>query len=366
MNIRIIQNESDFISIKESWNAIASEPLQSWEWNYWWWKHLAQHNPLRIFAAYQKGIVRGIAPFFVESRHGEKCLRFLGSGKTCTDYLQIIAQDEIKIEFCFAIANEIQNNLDRVSLVELEGVAGTDYDQLFCERLNDSFWRYDQQLASTWVVDLPKTWDEFAAGRHKSLRRKIRKAEKRYKSGQANVESTRDELGFEEAFDLLAELHQKRFVSKGKRGVFSDARFKDFLKNATRALSEKGHAEIIVCRVDGQPIVAHLYLNGSNGPQMYQSGICDQSMHLEPGHLLFTHTVHRAIDEGHSTFDFLRGDEHYKSLWGGAPIPLYTIRCVSNRFYSTMTHQVIRGLRGIKRALKDRSPIESQHGAAAL
>jgi CelD/BcsL family acetyltransferase involved in cellulose biosynthesis len=118
-------------------------------------------------------------------------------------------------------------------------------------------------------------------------------------------------------------------------------------------------AEIVIAEVLGAPITAQLYLHGPRGPQMYQSGICDKSMKLEPGHLLYAHMVKRAITEGCAEFDFLRGNESYKQDWGGVQSPLSTVRCVSNRLPSTFKHQVIRGLRQLNSWTKEAAFVSS-------
>ncbi len=38
-----------------------------------------------------------------------------------------------------------------------------------------------------------------------------------------------------------------------------------------------------------------------------------------------------AIESGHQTFDFLRGDEPYKAHWRAQPVELYTVRVVAER-----------------------------------
>ena len=114
----------------------------------------------------------------------------------------------------------------------------------------------------------------------------------------------------------------------------------------------------MIAEVDGETIAAHLYLQSSRGPQMYQSGICSKRMELEPGHLLFVHQFKHAIESGCAEFDFLRGDDRYKRAWGGRQSSLSTVRCVSNRLPSTLKHQFIRGLHQLHSWTKD-SPFVS-------
>jgi CelD/BcsL family acetyltransferase involved in cellulose biosynthesis len=47
----------------------------------------------------------------------------------------------------------------------------------------------------------------------------------------------------------------------------------------------------------------------------YQAGFDPEHSSISPGTLLVAGTIRRAIEEGKTTFDFLRGDEPYKRRW---------------------------------------------------
>ncbi|HEY4593430.1 MAG TPA: GNAT family N-acetyltransferase, partial [Thermoanaerobaculia bacterium] len=47
----------------------------------------------------------------------------------------------------------------------------------------------------------------------------------------------------------------------------------------------------------------------------YQSGFDPAHSALSPGTLLVAQAIRRAIEEGKTAFDFLRGDEPYKRRW---------------------------------------------------
>ena len=218
------------------------------------------------------------------------------------------------------------------------------------KKLESTHWRYDKFIEPSWVLPLSDTWDDFIKSSAKSLRRKIRKASKRLESGELIVRSTQNELDVDQAFKVLVDLHQRRFVSKGERGVFADPRTVNFLQSATRSLCLKNQAEILIGFVGDEPFVAHLYLLGAKGPQLYQSGADPENMKLEPGHLVFTFAVQKAIEQGCEEFDFLRGDESYKSFWGAKPRTLIKTRFVSRAPVPTMINQSYRALRSAKTA----------------
>ncbi len=358
MDIEVLQSDAQFASLRQSWNQLTDQPLLSWQWHYSWWRNQGDEDQLALIVAREHDRVVAIAPMMIESRGGERCLRFLGSGSTCTDYLQLIVAAGAQLDFPALVADAIVSGIEGlrgVTLIELEGITD-DVDHCALHAcLEPHFWGYDKRLDSTWVLELPDTWQAFVQTRSKSLRRKLKKAEKRYSSGEARVKSTRGQLQFEDAFQTLVELHQRRFESKGQPGVFADTDFKQFLLEATSALAAEQRAEISVCEIEGRPIVAQLYLTNDRQVQMYQSGVCDQSMRYEPGHLLFTHTIRNAIEAGKKEFDFLRGNEPYKKYWGATECPLFNVRLVANGFSSTLKHQVIRGLRSVKSMVRTES-----------
>ncbi len=312
---------------------------------------------MRLYALWDAGCLVGVAPFFVDQWLGQHRLRFIGSGNVCTDYAQLICNADIRNEFVRQIVSDIVTNT-AIGVVELEGMRQDTAEEFAISDVNEEFWRYDRELESTWVLPIPDHWEEFVSQTKKSLRRKIKKARKRLESKEVTVRSTSDGLEFDDAFAILVKLHQERFVGKGEPGVFSDPKFTDFLYNAAGSLVEKRRAEILIGFHDNGPIVSHLYLNAELGPQLYQSGVSAGAMQLEPGHLLFTYAVGKAIEGGFREFDFLRGSEPYKPYWGAIPQPITTARFVSNNLVPTTINRAYQFIRKLKNVC--RPPIQHQ------
>ena len=288
----------------------------------------------------------GIAPFFLDRWGGQKRLRFLGSGKACTDYADLIVADGWRDRFVTEIAVHI---VESMAMLELEGVTVDEPQKSLNEQLGKRFWRYDTELEPSWLLDLPDGWTDFMSDSKKSLKRKIKKAEKRLASDEFEVRTTLEDLPFDEGWSLLVELHQERFESKDIDGVFSYANFEQFLYDAIVSLNENEQVEIVVAFHEGEPMGAHLILLGPGGTQIYQSGFQVAKAKYEPGHLLITFAVRRAIGQGHKAFDFLRGNEPYKLYWGAVPKRLQSIRFVSRSAIPTMLNQGFFLLKKIKR-----------------
>lgn len=323
-------------SLQSDWDQLTIEPLQSFAWHFAWWKNFQHLGQLNLFVLEVKGRVVGIAPLYIDRWGGQKRLRFIGSGTTCTDYATLIVADQWHDRFVKEITSEVAAS---TAMLELEGVSGNEPHDSFMEQFGDRFWRYDIELEPTWILELPEEWTEFIAASKKSLRRKIKKAEKRLASDEFEIRSTLDELPLEEGWSLLVKLHQSRFEGKGEPGAFKDEHFTNFLHDAVVALNEDDRVEIIVAFHEGEPMGAHLILLGPAGPRLYQAGIEMTKSKFEPGYLLITYAVRRAIERGHNVFDFLRGTEPYKPYWGAIPSQIKCIRFVSRSAIPTVLNR---------------------------
>ena len=100
--------------------------------------------------------------------------------------------------------------------------------------------------------------------------------------------------------------------STGKPGIFADPPFEQFLESAVVEFSTEDRCEIVVVNHLETPIAVQLYFKSAEGFQLYNSGYDPDAMKLEPGHLMFTAMIRRAIQRGDTCFDFLRGNEPYK------------------------------------------------------
>ena len=76
-----------------------------------------------------------------------------------------------------------------------------------------------------------------------------------------------------------------------------------------------GWLRLGVLNLDGEPIGAIYGMALGGTTFFYQAGFDPAKSAVSPGSLLVAHTIRRAIEEGQSRFDFMRGDEPYKRRW---------------------------------------------------
>ena len=79
-------------------------------------------------------------------------------------------------------------------------------------------------------------------------------------------------------------------------------------------------------RIDRRIIAAQYVLQYNRRAYLYITGLDPDFGALSPGALLLAHVLHEALRRGNSEFDFLRGRERYKYVWGAVDRPQRRLR----------------------------------------
>ncbi len=335
----------------EAWQTLARKnPLHSPEWLLSWWKAFGESNQLMVLQCQDTdGQVVGIAPFYLEREFGSVAIRSLGSGEVCSDYIRILSQEGREKDVSIAVAEYLTSFCKKYSATQstciiIEGVeADAPWLDEFCRSTeNRGYQNWLQPITSSFRLKLPNSMDEYLQNLGDSAKRKGKKLVSKLRSGIVSWYSTDQEgatlldtaqTNIDQSSDILTRLselqrlHQARRVMLDQPGCFSNARFKSFLTEAVELLSKRGLARIDRCEVEGKTVATHLVLKGTDTLFIYQSGIDPEAMKLEPGHLLTIASIQNAIERGVHYYDTLRGDEKYKTYWGGAAVSLATLHC---------------------------------------
>jgi len=293
VTMAVIKDIDELNLIGEQWDEFAVDPMSGFDWNAAWWDAFQSTGELHVLKFERGGKLIGIGPFYLDRWFGLRRLRFLGSGKTCSDYVDLICRPE------------------------------------------------DQTLLDGLLAQYLRSQKEFVSGSGGFLRRKIRKAEKRLNSGEFVLRSTAADLDVDDAFKIFQELHIERYLAKGESGAFDDPNFGPFLRAALHRLCDKRQAEIVTVEHLGTPVGAQILLVAETGYQYYQSGYSTEHLKSEPGYMMFTATLKQAIAQGHETFDFLRGNEAYKAKWGAVSGNHKKLRLISRRVIPTVVSQSV-------------------------
>jgi CelD/BcsL family acetyltransferase involved in cellulose biosynthesis len=134
---------------------------------------------------------------------------------------------------------------------------------------------------------------------------------------------TANRLTLDPTLDELFALHSASWQEKGKTGVVTDDDMRAFLREAARELLKIGALRLYRLTVKGET-AAVLCAFASHGQAFYYlSGFDPEFAEISPGTLIIGYAIEQAVQDGCRRFDFLRGAERYKYLWGAKDTQTY-------------------------------------------
>ncbi|HEX4000463.1 MAG TPA: GNAT family N-acetyltransferase [Pirellulales bacterium] len=338
------------------WNAMARVvPFRRWEWLESWWRHYGESGQARtsrelfVLAVFDaQRTLLGLAPWYIERSASQgRVLRFLGTGEVCSEYLSLLCVDGKEEIVARGLANWLaastraeqhddhgQPSAERWDVLKLSGVAA---DDLAVERLLVQLARQGSAVhrrpgMSCWRIELPSSWEEYLSLMSKSHRKQLRRLDRDFfRSGRARMHWVHGPDQLEQALAVLVRLHQSRWNGRGWPGCFASERFLKFHREVAWRMLAFDALLMSWLEIDGRAVAAEYHLAGNGIVYAYQSGIAPGALGFQPGHLSHLATIRRAIERGDREFDFLRGDEPYKSHWRAAPRGMLEVRIVPPR-----------------------------------
>jgi CelD/BcsL family acetyltransferase involved in cellulose biosynthesis len=225
--------------------------------------------------------------------------------------------------------------------LQLDGVATTDATMahLVATLSELGCTCHRQPGLNCWRLPLAESWDAMLGQMSKNRRKLVRRWQRdlEVESVAQRFTVTRaDELPH--AMRILVDLHQRRRKTLNEPGCFASTQFSGFLHDVAEKLLAIGALRMSWLEAGGQPIAVEFKVKGGETLYAYQSGIEPNAMHLSPGNLITTADLKAAVEEGWRHYDFLRGDEEYKALWGATPHGTHCLRIAANRLAPRLQH----------------------------
>jgi CelD/BcsL family acetyltransferase involved in cellulose biosynthesis len=114
---------------------------------------------------------------------------------------------------------------------------------------------------------------------------------------------------------ILFDLHDRRWKERGGSDAFSSRGVLSFHEEFSRLALDRGWLRLFILRVAGEPAAALYGFRYRATFCFYQSGFDPRFAQKSVGLVMMGLTIQSAIEESAREFDFLHGDEAYKSLW---------------------------------------------------
>jgi len=355
--VDIVTHVDSTSSLFVEWERLAGQRLfLAPRWLLTWWKHYRlPDSQLQIVTVRDdNGWLIGVAPLYRRRTWwGGDELQLLGSGEVCSDYLSVLAKPGEEGQVVHAVAQFLPQQYGTVDRFYFEGLDASDKVMLDLAGAKQAQHYEVKQLPQldSYRLALPATWEEWVSQLSRSRRHRVRQLwRNQFETGKATIHIA-DQATLEQGFSILVDLHQKRRNQMGQSGCFASHRFHAFLKEAACEHLASGQLRLQWIELEGRPIAVELDLSEGNTLLHYCSGIAIDCEYARPGWLGITAAIRHAIDSGKATFDFLRGDEGYKSHWRGQPVPMMNLEFIPPKFSAQIRSQ----LRGSVRLAKQQA-----------
>ncbi len=362
-----ISSEAEFARLGAEWCDLFKRAKQenvflAFGWMSTWWKHFGTGELAVIAVRDGSGRLVAIAPFYIARQMGgvgPRRLGYLADEHVGSDYLSILADPEWEEMAAYEIARRLFDHRARWDYIELRDTVDSPLASAFSAQLESRGMRPEQATRRVChYIPLPASFEKYLAGLGTSLRCNYRRRWKmlqREHQGACVVLSSAAEI--EQHFPRLMDLHRMRFEQRAAESAFLAPRVPEFHSEAVLALAQCGMARLLLLQANGETVAA-LYGFCIGGTfQFYQCGMHTEWMRHGVGQVLGGNAIEQAVSQGHTTFDFLRGDEPYKAQWTELSRQIVTVRFFDRRPASAMARWGLRGsaaVRGVARRVRAR------------
>ncbi len=318
-----VRSES-FSSASASWEAITASSSSATvfdlpTWQQTWWQHFGSGSERILAVCSDEGTVDLLAPLMQE----DGVVSFLG-GTDLVDYHNFVCPGEPPTACIEAVIGELtaDRGVSRLLFESVSDVSGT------LEKLppvmNACGWNVSvEQEDVSPRLDLSDSWDEYLAGLRKKdrheLRRKLRRLEAAGDVRHIELNAREDvETAMPDFFRLhrLSTPEKQEFMTSARERFFSDV---------SAALADTGVTRLSFLELNGERVATSLSFVVAGVRYLYNSGYNPEHRQLSVGLLNHAYTIRRSIEQGHSIFDFMRGDESYKYHLGGVDRGIFRV-----------------------------------------
>lgn len=317
--IKQIVSEHEWLLIKEEWNNLVDSVedmavFSRFEWLYAWWHNFGREKNLCILLIFDNNrVLKVIFPFFLRRQSVKGLISFnvislLGHGYS--DYVDIIGHNVdssiLSITREYLSAN-YPNIIFNFTMVPTES--------LLIKEFYDGGGKINTKPTKCPYLTLPAEpdifWQNLGAGTRYNIRRGYRKVAE---MGESRFITITEFLDFEKYLPIIFEMQKERF---GERLAAKEdiQKYINFILDATRRFCGENIARLIVWFCNDDIVAGQLYFDYKRRRYYLFGGFNEKYYKYDPGKGIIAKAIEDAIDKNMEEYDFLAGDEPYKSFF---------------------------------------------------
>lgn len=334
IKVTVVTDFGEFVKIAAHWNDCISRWVPSNraifvtnEWLSTWWEHFGC-GKLHIGYVERSGEPIALAPLFIRRIHalGSNIISFIGTG--ISDYGEIAIKPGMEQLAIFALMRHLALHRDQWDAIELRELSlASKVPSLIKAWCEDEGWRfgiaYRLSISEVCpVLTLPESFEHLISSVRGNLRTSLKRRERQlHKLFDVQVGTVSNDAQLSEVIESMFNLHARRWRKKLQPGVFFLPSVQNFHREFARLALNNGWLAMHFMKLDGTYAAVHYCLKFDSATCYYGGGFAPEFGKHSVGTVLMGYAIRHAIESRSCVFDFLRGCEQYKLLWGAKPIP---------------------------------------------
>jgi CelD/BcsL family acetyltransferase involved in cellulose biosynthesis len=314
--LELIRSQSALEFVAPAWSKLARDlnasPFQSPDWLIPFANIFVAEQDLRVLAWFENDDLIALAPFYLHTESGYRKLLLLGSG--LSDYLNILCRPEHTDRVLASIKEWLIENAaawDHCNLVQLPP----------CSPLLKL--SAPSPAIPCPILPLANSLEETIPPRqYEKLNYYRRRAAKHGHFEIIRAKCDNCEALMQKLFDL----HRARWSSLNENGVLSDPRVQRFHLEVSKRFARSNRLRLYAATLNGTIFGVLYAFAKARRTFFYLNGFDPAHEKFSPGTLLIGHAIEQALSENHEAFDFLRGQESYKYVWGAQDTPTFSVK----------------------------------------
>ncbi len=315
----LVRHRAELAGLRAEWDELARlasprHPFLDAGWQLAWLEsHPRGLQPWVWITRDVQGRLRALWPLARRWRHGLRCLQWLAEDSGA-DELDILLHPEADLAAARALYQAAMRRRGwdwmRLQSIQPGGILA----RLSSSSAPSPFVEAGLELP---FLPLPHSLDALLAARSPNFRSEVRRRRRRMEHALPGLicRCAEGALAVSREMPTLMRLHQNRREQKQDAGIFARAEVRQFHLRLLQMMAARTQPRLYWLEAQGRPLAALYGFACAARFLFFQSGFDPSVASLSPGTVLLSHVLEDCMLRQEREFDFLRGDEAYKSRW---------------------------------------------------